>query len=58
MQVALTKQGIPAKALQATRMLLASQQLHGQKSAADFEKLIDPMHEETCLQVMLRTNLQ
>lgn len=51
-QVALTKQGMPAKALQATRMLLASQQLHGQKSAADFEKPVDPMHEETCLQAV------
>ena len=48
---------MPAKALQATRMLLASQKLHGQKSAADFEKPVDPMHEGTSLQVTLSTDL-
>lgn len=52
LQVTLTKQGIPAKALQAIRMLLASKQARSQKSAADFEKQSDLMHEETCLEVI------
>ena len=52
LQVALTRQGMPAKALQAVRMLLASEQLHSQRSAADFAKQIDPLHEESCLQVL------
>ena len=43
---------MPAKALQAVRMLLASEQLHSQRSAADFVKQIDPLHEESCLQVL------
>lgn len=51
-QVALTRQGIPAKALQAVRMLLASEQLHSQRSAADFTKQMDPLHEESCLQAV------
>lgn len=44
---------MPAKALQAVRMLLAPEQLHSQRSAADFEKQMDPLNEESCLQVML-----
>ena len=51
LQVALTKQGMPPKALQAIRMLLASRNLYSSHSVADFEKQIDPLHEETCLQV-------
>ena len=51
LQVALTKQGMPPKALQAIRMLLASHNLYSSHSVADFEKQIDPLHEETCLQV-------
>ncbi len=44
---------MPAKALKAVRMVLASEQLHSQRSAADFAKQVDPLHEESCLQVML-----
>ncbi len=43
---------MPTKALQAVRRLLASAQLHSLHSAADFEKQVEPLHEESCLQVM------
>ena len=33
-------------------MLLATEQLHSQRSAADFVNQIDPLHEESCLQVL------
>ena len=33
-------------------MLVASEQLHSQRSAADFTKQMDPLHEESCLQVL------
>ena len=52
-QVALTKQGIPAKTLQAVRMLLAPQDLYDQHGVADFAQQVDAMHEESCLQVLL-----
>ena len=51
LQVTLTRQGLPQGALQAVRMLLASDQLYQQHAAADFAKQVDALHEETCLQV-------
>ena len=53
LQVALTRQGLPEKALQAVRMVLAPAQLLQQRSAADFRQQVDPLHEESCLQVCL-----
>lgn len=50
-QVALTRQGLPEKALQAVRLLLAPARLIEQHAAADFQKQVDALHEESCLQV-------
>ena len=50
-QVALTRQGLPEKALQAVRLLLAPAGLMEQHAAADFQKQVDALHEESCLQV-------
>ena len=50
-QVALTRQGLPEKALQAVRLLLAPARLMEEHAAADFHKQVDGLHEESCLQV-------
>ena len=50
-QVALTRQGLPEKALHAVRMLLAPARLTEQHAASDFQKQVDALHEESCLQV-------
>lgn len=50
-QVALTRQGLPEKALQAVRLLLAPARLMEEHAAADFHKQVDALHEESCLQV-------
>lgn len=49
--MALTRQGLPEKALQAVRLLLAPAGLMEQHAAADFRKQVDALHEESCLQV-------
>ncbi|KAL3142083.1 hypothetical protein ABBQ32_004708 [Trebouxia sp. C0010 RCD-2024] len=51
-KVALTRQGLPDKALQTVRMVLASAHLLEQHSAADFRQQVDALHEESCLQAL------
>lgn len=51
MQVNFSKTGMTETAMQAMRMLTASEALFSKHSVADFAKQVDPLNEETALQV-------
>ena len=53
MQINFSKAGMPPASMQAMRMLTASEALFSKHSTADFAKQVDPLNEETALQVIL-----